>query len=207
MLESTNPIPDPFPLPITSCGDGNGHYELHYETETSWSGGLRLKEAWLECSTGKETIDLLEKADDLTEEAKSKIEDVTERILESLRDLKEDVPTDTDELQSMANDASHPVTAAILSGLVLLASEISGFGVYALITTILGTIVLTPTGWVFIPAIVYVIFAYRKKLKEQNLINLKSKIEEIDREFEEGDITEEEYRERRNIVIENHFSS
>ena len=161
----------------------------------------------MECSTGKETIDLLEKADDLTEEAKSKIEDVTERILESLRDLKEDVPTDTDELQSMANDASHPVTAAILSGLVLLASEISGFGVYALITTILGTIVLTPTGWIFIPAIVYVIFAYRNKLKEQNLTNLKSKIKEIDREFEEGDITEEEYREHRNIIIENHFSS
>jgi len=207
MLESTNPIPNPFPLPITLCSGGNGHYELHYETEASWSGGLKLKEARLECSTGEETIDLLEKADDLTEEAKSKVEDVTERILESLRNLKQDVPTDTDELRAIANDASHPVTATILSGFVLLASEISGFGVFALVTTILGTIVLTPTGWVFIPAIVYVLFAYRKSLKEENLENLKAKIEKLDSKLEEGEITKDEYRERRNDLIEGHFSS
>lgn len=207
MLESTNPIPNPFPLPITSCSGGNGHYELHYETEASWSGGLKLKEARLECSTGEETVDLLEKADDLTEEAKSKVEDVTERILESLRDLKQDVPTDTDELRAIANDASHPVTATILSGLVLLASEISGFGVFALVTTILGTIVLTPTGWVFIPAIVYVLFAYRKNLKEDNLENLKTKIEDLDSKLEERIITENEYKKRRDDLIEEHFSS
>lgn len=203
MLGKSNPLPNPFEIPIASCDEGKGYYEFHYDL--SWSGGL--KSAKLRCSSGSEEIDLIEKASSLTDEAKRKIKKVTKRIIQSLGDVKESTPKSRDDLMSMANDASHPVTATILSGLVLLASEISGFGVFALLTTILGTVILTPAGWVFIPALVYVIFAYRKKLKGENLVELKNRIQELDTKLEEGDISKSEHNARRDDLIEEHFAA
>lgn len=195
-------FPNPLKIPIASCDKGKGHYEFHYDLSLRRA----LKTAKLRCSSGSEEIDLIEKASSLTDEAERKVEEVTKRVIQSLSDVEGNIPKSRDELAAMANDASHPVTATILSGLVLLASEISGFGVFALLTSILGTM-LTPAGWVFIPALVYVIFAHRKKLRDENLVELKDRIQELDAKLEEGKVGKDEYNTRRNDLIEEHFAA
>jgi S-adenosylmethionine/arginine decarboxylase-like enzyme len=204
MLDDANPLPNPFPLPPTSCGDG-GHYKLHYETEMSWSGSLNLKKALLECSDGTESINLVAKEDNLTEEQKNEVEASTKRIIDSLGDLDEEVPTNTDELQSIVGDVQHPVTATILSELVQLVSGMSGVSVFSLVTTILQTIIMSPSGWAYVPAIMYVIFSHGKEIAGKDLQEAHSKFEELDQKFEEDDLAKENYSQKKREIVADHF--
>ncbi len=207
MLDDANPLPNPFPIPSTSCGEGDGHYNLHYETETSWSGGLNLTNAWVECSDGDERIDLAGKAADLTEEQKQKVQDGTEELISDLGDVGDDVPTDPDELESVANDASHPVTATILGRLVPLAAEVSVGGVYSMVTTILRTIIYSPSAWTYLPAIVYVIFSHGQAIAGSDLEGIHAGVDDLNTKLEAGEITQDEYAQSRKEVVQEQFAS
>lgn len=207
MFDSASPLPNPFTIPGTSCSEGSGHYELHYETETSWSGGLDLSEAWLECSDGDETIDLVGEAAELTDDQKEKIKEETNALIRDLGDIDAEVPTNTDELQSIANDAGHPITATILGALIPLVAEVSGVGVYGMVTTILRTVIYSPSAWMYLPAIVYVLFMQGQNLVGAELQSAHSDIEELDTEFQEGNLAQEEYEQKRQDVIAQHVSA
>lgn len=207
MFDDANPLPNPFPIPGTSCTEGSGHYELHYETETSWSGGLDLSEAWLECSDGDESIDLVGEAAELTDEQKEEIKEGTNALVSDLGDIDAEVPTDTDELESIANDAGHPVTATILGALVPLVAEVSGVGLYGMVTTILRTIIYSPSAWTYLPAIVYVIFMQGQNLVGADLQSVSSDIEELETELDEGNIGQDEYEQQKQDVIAGHVSA
>lgn len=204
MLDDANPLPNPFPLPNTSCGEG-GHYKLHYETEMGWTGSLDLKQARLDCSDGNESIDLVAKEDDLSEEQQKSVKTSTKRIISALGDLDEEVPTHPDELQSIVGDAQHPVTATILSELVQLVSGLPGVSVFSLVTTILQTVITSPSGWAYVPAIIYVIFSHGKGIAERDLQEVGSKFEELENEREGNGLSEADYSQKKRDIVGNHF--
>ena len=194
-------VPNPIRIPVASCDQGQGHYDLHYTL--SWSGGL--KKAQLVCSSGNEEIDLIAKASALTEKAKHKIKTVTKQLIVTLQNFRDRVPRNREDLKAMVQNTRHPVTTAILSELVLLTSEISAFGVFALITTMIGVLVLNPAAWIFIPAVLYVLFSYRDQLSNKNLQDLAMTLQELDSELKKGNISEDDYNAQRKDLIEEYF--
>lgn len=195
--------PNPIHIPVASCDESQGHYNLHYTL--SWSGGL--KEARLVCSSGNEEIDLIAKASALTEEAKHRVKTVTKQLIVALQDLRDKVPRSREDLKAMVQNTRHPVTTAILSEFVLLTSEISAFGVFALITTMIGVLVLNPAAWIFVPAVLYVLFLYRDQLSNKNLQDLRMALQELDDELENGNISKDDYDTQRKDLIEEYFDA
>jgi hypothetical protein len=99
----------------------------------------------------------------------------------------------------------HPVTATILSELVQLVSGMSGVSVFSLVTTILQTIIMSPSGWAYVPAIMYVIFSHGKEIAGKDLQEAHSKFEELDQKFEEDDLAKENYSQKKREIVADHF--
>ncbi len=166
----------------------------------------RLKAAKAACESCDWQLDLLEasraQSAKFTDKAKSIAKGVAGGITEAGRSL----PKDREQLKQAIRDPRHPFTAAVLTGLVLLAMEASGFGVFLALTWILGTLVLTPVGWLLIPAVVAIAFAYRSRFRAENRKQLQEELEVVEKQRESGELTEEEFKAARADLIAQFFS-
>ena len=198
---SLKPPSSPVTIPFVRCNGGKEKYKLHYKF--SWN--LKPKKLKITCGSEKE-IDLFKAASDLTDRARIRVKNVTERMVKALQRVRNELPDDREKWKEVISNPKHPITASVLAALSLLAAEISGFGIFALLTTILGTMVLAPIGWAFIPLIVAIILAYRKQLEEEQLSELKKEINELDEMRESGGMNEDEYYEKRNEIVGSYFS-
>jgi cytochrome c-type biogenesis protein CcmH/NrfG len=80
--------------------------------------------------------------------------------------------------------------------------ELSGFGIFIALTWILGNLILTPVGWVVIPVVIAIAIAYREKLKKERLERLRHQLDELQRQLDDGDITQEQFEAARDEAIQ-----
>ncbi len=111
------------------------------------------------------------------------------------------MPRDREDVKEALRNPKHPFTAAVLTGLVIVAMELSGFGIYMAVTTLLAALVLNPVGWVVVPLVVAIAFAYRGKLKSDRLEKLKGQIDDLEKQKEEGLLTPEQFEAARDELV------
>ena len=183
---------------------------LHYNLSTpSTNPPYIFDELKLEGSND-ETTNLVEKAADLSGDAKKEAKKVGDRLKSSFENLSDELKklaaNPQEELSKLVSNPSHPISAAILGALAILAAELSGFAIFAALTFVVGAVILSPLGWVAVPGILLLTFAYRDQLRGETASAVSQQLDDLDEKRETGKITDEEYRAERQRIIEDHFS-
>jgi uncharacterized membrane protein len=186
-----------FDLPGTACEQCKGKLALHIETEGASISALKIK-----CRQCGWDEDVLEKGSSTYEERKKQFNGAITEITKSLLKLKDSLPKNTDEWSQVVRNPKHPFTATLLTGLVIVLMEFSGFGVFMVTTWILSHLILNPVGWVLVPLIVAIGFTYRRYFKQDRLKKVKECIAEFDRRRIAGEITQEEYEKGRDKCVQ-----
>lgn len=83
--------------------------------------------------------------------------------------------------------------------------ELSGFGIFVVITWILANLILNPLGWFLVPLIVAIGFTYRAYFKQDKLRELKVKLAELERKQERGEISQEVFEAARDKLLSDYF--
>ena len=197
------------PLTVDRPGqDSSSPLKVHYSLGLSKSPPYVFEELMLEDEDGK--TDLIEEAGKLSTEGKEKAQEVGERLKASLGDLsgelEELASNPSSGFSRLVSDPSHPVSAAILSALAILAAELSGFAVFAALTTLVGTLVLSPVGWFAVPLMLLLALAYKDRLTGETASKVNSQLQELDEKREHGELDEETYQAKRKRIIKDHFS-
>lgn len=169
-------------------------------------GPTGIKALKISCTTCQWKTDLLEVANRQTTEVKQKASKLGKQLAKSLIQMKNTLPKDKNGLKEVVTNPQHPFTAAVLAGLVILAMELSGFGVFAFATWVLAHLILNPVGWVLAPVVVAVALAYKNGFKKENIDQLRASIVELDRNVADGKISRSEYEILRDQLLAAHFS-
>ncbi len=177
-----------FDLPGIACEQCKGKLALHIETEGASISTLKIK-----CKQCDWEEDILEKGNYAYEESKKQLKGAITEITKSLLKLKDSLPKNTDEWSQVVKNPKHPFTATLLTGLIIVLMEFSGFGAFMVTTWILSHLILNPVGWVLIPLIVAIVFSYRRYFKQDRLKKVKECIAELDNRRIAGEITQDEY--------------
>ena len=194
-----------FVIPYTNCqecktSDRTGQYLL---VADYGPGGLKVLE--IRCTNCSWKADLLEATNRQTTEAKQKASRLGKHLAKTLILMKNTLPKDKTALKEVVVNPQHPFTAALLAGLVILAMELSGFGVFAFATWVLAHLILNPVGWVLVPVVVAVALSYRNGFKKESIDELRASIGELDREVADGKISRVEYEASRDQLLASHF--
>jgi len=190
-----------FSLPGVSCDRCQGRLSLHLSVS-----GFRVKKFFTKCDECGAEDDLAEKAGSAVEGSKQKLKAWGVQISSKLMELKKTLPKDKDEWGAVVKDPKHPFTAALLSALVLILLEASGFGIFVAVTWILGNLVLNPLGWMLIPLVVAIVVQNRNKFRSERIKEIKEKLNDLENEKEYGEITEEEFDLRKKRLFEDFLS-
>ncbi len=111
------------------------------------------------------------------------------------------LPRDRKGLEQAVRDPKHPFTAAVLSALGLGAANVSGFGIFLVISWILGNLILTPGGIALIPVFVMVVRAHRRERLNARARATFDRLAALDRGLENGTVTRDEWtREYRRVI-------
>jgi uncharacterized membrane protein len=197
-----NAASSPIEVEIPKPSGGSDTVWLHHDFEMTGVSELRL-----EREEGP-SIDFLAEAEELSSDARAKAREIGEKVADRLGDMKEHAPSSFSDAIELAKDAagdpSHPVSATILTGLALIMAEASGFGVFMIASAMLGAM-LSPTGWLLIPAVVFVAYAYRDKLRKERVEDFSSEYSELKEKYDNGEIEEETFESRRRELTDKHF--
>jgi uncharacterized membrane protein len=197
-----NAASSPIKVEVPKSSGGSETVRLHHDIEMTGISELRL-----EREEGP-SIDFLARAEELSSDARAKAREIGEKVADRLSDMKEHAPSSFSDAIELAKDAaadpSHPVSATILTGLALIMAEASGFGVFMIASAMLGAM-LSPTGWLLIPAVVFVAYAYRDKLREERVDEFNSEYSELKEKYDSGEIEEETFESRRRELTDKHF--
>lgn len=186
-----------FDLPGIACEKCKGKLALHIESEGASIAKIKIK--CMQCGWEE---DFLEKGSGAYEEGRKQFKGAVTEITKSLLKLKESLPKNTAEWSQVVKNPKHPFTAALITGLVIVLMELSGFGVFMVITWILSNLILNPVGWVLVPLIVAIGFTYRRHFKKDKLTKVKDCIAELERRRIAGEINQEEYETERDKCIQ-----
>jgi hypothetical protein len=171
--------------------------------KTKW---LKVDSLKLFCRECYSKQDLLEEAGDIIDDAKEKAKELVEKLSKTLIALKDTLPKDKEQFKDVVKNPKHPFTATLLTGLLIVLMELSGFGIFMVVTWIIGNLVLNPFGWVLIPIIVAVAFAYRNYFKKESLEKFKNKLSNLEKKRDGGEITKEQFDIEKNRIIEHFFT-
>lgn len=189
-----------FILPGVSCDKCGGELALYVETAT-----IKISELKIKCQQCNYEEDILEKGSEKIEGSKKELQRIAKEIANSIIKMRDTLPKSKEELAEVVKNPRHPFTAAFLSGLVILMMELSGFGVFMAVTWILGNLILNPIGWVLIPVVVAIAFAYRGYFNRNKLSGLKEKLKELEKERDEGVLTAEEFELAKDKLLSEYF--
>ncbi|MBN2285944.1 MAG: hypothetical protein JXI43_05810 [Tissierellales bacterium] len=189
-----------FDLPAISCEQCKSSLALHIETK-----GVRISTLKIKCKQCDWEEDILEKGSETFDAGKKRIKEATSEIAKTLLKLRKTLPKDRKEWGKVVTNPKHPFTAALLVGIAILLMELSGFGIFMVITWILGNLILNPIGWLLVPLVVAVGFAFRRYFKRDKLEKLKTKLKELEQRRDLGEITLEEFETRKNQLFTEFF--
>ena len=157
-----------FTIPGVSCNECGGKQILHVKTKL-----IKITEFKLICQECELEEDILELGGKKYTQSTKEIKRITKEISKTIIKLRDTLPKDKSEWGDIVSNPKHPFTAALLSGLVLLMLELSGFGVFMALTWVVGNLILNPVGWVLIPVVVAVVFYYRDSFAKNKITGLK----------------------------------
>ena len=184
-------------LPAIGCPDCKAEIDLAIGT-----AGASIQKLSASCSSCDWKLDLLEEARGQYAVNRDRAKKVSREVARTIAEARKHLPKDRDEWGEVLRNPRHPFTLAVLTGLVLVAMELSGFGIFLAVTWILGNLILNPVGWVLIPLIVAVAVMYRDRLRREKLKALKSKLDALDQQRDSGEITDEQCRRAKQELLE-----
>ena len=187
-------------LPGISCDKCGGELALHVNTKM-----VKISELKIKCRLCDYEEDILEKGSEKFEGSKKELQRFAKEISKTIVKLGEPLPKDKEELGKIVTNPKHPFTAALLTGLVILMMELSGFGIFMAVTWILGNLILNPVGWVLIPVVVAIAFKFRGHFTRNKLSALKEKLNELEQERDAGILTGEEFEIARDKLLSEYF--
>lgn len=189
-----------FDLPGISCGQCKGSLALNIETT-----GVKISILKIKCKRCGWEDDIFEKGNETYEVGKKRAREAVHQIVKTLLKLKDTLPKDKKEWGQVVTNPKHPFTAALLTGLVILLMELSGFGIFMVIPWILSHLILNPVGWVLVPLVVAIAFLFRRFFKRDKLEKLKVKLKELEHQRNVGEITQEELEIQKNKLLTEFF--
>ena len=191
-----------FPLPGISCDACKAPVVLQLATS-----GLGISAVKIRCTQCDWESDILEKGGGAYDAGKKRLKYAAKQIAETVIKLKDSLPRNRDDWKQVISDPKHPFTAALLALFLIVLMESSGFGVFVLLTWVLGNLVLNPLGWVLVPIIVAVVFHYRHHFRQDRMIALKKKLKELDERRQSSEMSEEQYTQERDTILQKHVAS
>ncbi|MCG8552204.1 MAG: hypothetical protein MI799_17515 [Desulfobacterales bacterium] len=183
-----------------SCEKCEGRLALFIKPKTITISSLKLK-----CRQCEWEENILDKGSELYGSTKKKMKDSTGKIAKTLVSLKDTLPKNREEWKEVIKNPKHPFTAALLAGLVLIMMELSGFGIFMVLTWILGNLILNPVGWVLIPLIVAITFKYRSHFKRDKLNRIKKRLKELEQKKESEKMVDDEFEFEKNKLLGEFF--
>ena len=151
-----------FKVPGVDCPDCGGTVRLDIATRRA-----SLAVAKTTCERCGWSLDLMEESRGQVVKAKDKVKRLARSVSSAIVDVRKTLPRDRSEWSTIVRNPRHPFTAAVLTGLVLIALELTGFGVFIALVWILGALILNPLGWVLIPIVVAIALAHRSRFRTE----------------------------------------
>ncbi len=189
-----------FSIPAVNCPECKN--ELSVKINAGFNG---IKDLILTCKSCSYRIDFLEKTGEAVAYSKEKVKKITKIVSDHLVELKETLPKSKEELKEAIQNPRHPFTAALLAGLVIMAMELSGFGIFMAMTWIIGNLILNPLGWVLIPIIVAIGVHYYSRFKDERFNDLKAAMKDLEEKKLKSEISEDEYKKLRDELLVKYF--
>jgi uncharacterized membrane protein len=190
-----------FKLPGVDCPDCGAAIRLAVATRRA-----SLDEARTTCERCGWQLDLMEESRGQVGKAKGKVKRLARSVTDAIVDVRKTLPRDRSEWRTVIRNPRHPFTAAVLTGLVLIALEMTGFGVFIAVVWILGNLILNPIGWVLIPAVVAIALVHRSRFRTEIREKLKQELDALHQRREAGELTDEEFKAQRAELIAKYFS-
>ncbi len=190
-----------FKLPGVDCPDCGAAIRLVVATRRT-----ALEEARTACERCGWNLDLLEESRGQVGKAKGKVKRLARSVTDAIVDARKTLPRDRNEWAAIVGNPRHPFTLAVLTGLVLIALQLTGFGVFIALIWILASLILNPLGWVLIPIVVAIALAHRSRFRTEIREQLKKDLDALYARREAGELTDEEFKALRAEIIGRYFS-
>ena len=190
-----------FKLPLVKCDYCKSDFSLIVE----WNG-FKLGNLFLKCKFCDNDINIYEKSSNLYKSQKQKLKPLIKRLTKLILEAKEHVPKNKDELDDAIKNPSHPFTATVITSIIILLMEMSGFTIFMVVSWILGNLILTPLGWFLIPVIVAIVFTHKEKLKSEKMRKMGEKLKVLDKKLDEKKISKDEFEKERNKLFDIYFN-
>ena len=190
-----------FKLPGVDCPDCGAAIRLEIATQRT-----TLDEARTTCERCGWGLDLLEESRGQVGKAKSKVKRLARSVTDAIVDARKTLPRDRSEWSSIVRNPRHPFTVAVLTGLVLIALQLTGFGVLVALIWILASLILNPLGWVLSPIVVAIALAHRSRFRTEIREQLKAELDTLSARREAGELSEDEFKAQRADIIAKYFS-
>ena len=190
-----------FNIPYVKCDSCQNDFNLIVE-----STRLTLKSLYLKCTSCDHEVNIIEKTSTLYKDQKQKLKPLIDRLTKLILEAREHIPKNKTELDDAIKNPKHPFTATVITAFLILLMELSGFGIFIILTWILGNLILTPVGWFLIPLIVAIAFTHKEKLKNKRMKELGKKIKDLEEKLNNGNIEKDEFYKQRDILFNQYFS-
>jgi len=190
-----------FKLPGVDCPDCGGAIRLEIATRRT-----ALDEVRTNCERCGWQLDLLEESRGQVGKAKGKVKRLAKSVADAIVDARNTLPHDRSEWAAIVRNPRHPFTVAVLTGLVLIALQLTGFGVFIALIWILASLILNPLGWVLIPIVVAIALAHRSRFRTEIREQLKQELDALYARREAGELSDEEFKAQRAEIIGRYFS-
>ena len=187
-------------IPIIQCDNCGSKYNLGIKIS-----GITITSLLLSCIKCDEEINILEKSSELYSEQKKRLKPLIKRLTKLIIEAKDHIPKNKEDLSIAIKNPKHPFTASVITALVILLMELSGFGIFLVMAWLLGNLVLTPIGWVLIPIVVAVTFTHRKSLKNKRMKEFGRLIKALEEKLNNNIITKEEYEVKKEELFNQYF--
>jgi len=188
-------------IPGISCKSCGGSQKLSIHTKV-----IKISDLRLICQDCGIEEDILVLGAEKYTHSKKEIKRLTKELSKAVIKLRKTLPKNKDEWSNVITNPKHPFTAALLSGLVILLLELSGFGIFMALTWILGNLILNPLGWVLIPLVVGIVFYYRELFTKNKINDLKEKLNNLQEQHNAGNLNDSEYDKAKEELLASHFS-
>lgn len=187
-------------LPGVSCEQCGG--KLALDIETKRVSIERLKVACTHCDWEE---DILQKGSEKLEGSKERLRALARELAKTLTKLRDTLPKDREEWGQVVRNPKHPFTATLLVGILIILMELSGFTVFLVVTWILGNLILNPMGWVLVPLVVAIAFAYRRHFKREKMAELKNQLADLVHRRDAGEMSDEEFEAAKEELLSKYF--
>ena len=188
-------------IPGISCKSCSGSQSLSIQTNVIKISDLRL--ICQDCGIEEDIIAL---GGEKYTQSKIEIKRLTKELSKTVFKLLKTLPKNKHDWGDVIKNPKHPFTAALLSGLVIILLELSGFGIFMALTWILGNLILNPVGWVLIPLVVGVVFHYRDLFTKNKISDLKDQLNNLQEQHNVGNLSDSEYDKAKEDLLASHFS-